>query len=56
MPKEIKGGCARPTGGVVEEKEKEKTTQTEQAIKKEEQWQLKLARNTNVISVAMRWS
>jgi peroxiredoxin (alkyl hydroperoxide reductase subunit C) len=37
MPQEFKPGCARPTGGVVGEKEKEKTIQTEQAIKKEEQ-------------------
>ena len=32
MPKEFKPGCARPTGGVVGEKEKEKTTQNEQSM------------------------
>jgi hypothetical protein len=35
MPKEFKPGCARPTGGVIREKEKEKTTQNEQSMKKE---------------------
>jgi len=30
MPQEFKPGCTRPTGGVVGEKEKEKTIQTEQ--------------------------
>jgi hypothetical protein len=36
MPQEFKPGCARPTGGVVGEKEKEKTAQNEQSMKKEE--------------------
>lgn len=44
MPKEIKVGCARPTGVVVGEKEKEKITQNEQAIKKEEQTMVLIGR------------
>ncbi len=36
MPQEFKPGCARPTGGIVEDKEKEKATQDEQLVKKEE--------------------
>jgi len=35
VPKEFKPGCARPTGGVIGEKEKEKTTQNEQSSEKE---------------------
>jgi peroxiredoxin (alkyl hydroperoxide reductase subunit C) len=35
MPQEFKPGCARPTGGVVGDKEKKKTTDDEQPIKKE---------------------
>jgi predicted secreted acid phosphatase len=35
MPQEFKPGCARPTGGVVGEKEKGKATQNEQPVKKE---------------------
>jgi len=44
MPKEFKPGCARPTGGVVEEKGKEKTTQDEQPVKKEEKTMLLIGR------------
>ncbi len=36
MPQEFKPGCARPTGGVVGEKEKNKKEQNEQITKKEE--------------------
>jgi hypothetical protein len=35
MPQEFKPGCARPTGGVVGEKEKEEKAQNEQSVKKE---------------------
>jgi len=38
MPQEFKPGCARPTGGVVGEKEK--TSQNEQSVKKEEKTML----------------
>jgi peroxiredoxin (alkyl hydroperoxide reductase subunit C) len=40
MPQEFKPGCARPTGGVVGEKEKAKTAQDEQPVKKEEKTML----------------
>ena len=35
MPQEFKPGCARPTGGVVGEKEKEIKTQDDQSVKRE---------------------
>jgi hypothetical protein len=44
MPKEIKVGCARPTGGVVGEKGKEETVQTEQTIKKEQKTMVLIGR------------
>jgi AhpC/TSA family len=44
MPQEFKPGCARPTGGVVGEKEKEKTGQNEQPMKKEEKTMLLIGR------------
>jgi hypothetical protein len=45
MPKELKVGCARPTGGLIGKKEKENITRTEQAIKKEEQTIMLIGRN-----------
>ena len=36
MPQEFKPGCARPTGGVVGEKQKDKKEQDEESVKKEE--------------------
>jgi len=36
MPQDFKAGCARPTGGVVGEKEKRKPVMQEQSEKKEE--------------------
>jgi peroxiredoxin (alkyl hydroperoxide reductase subunit C) len=44
MPQEFKPGCARPTGGVVGEKEKEKNVQNEQPVKKEEKNMLLIGR------------
>jgi hypothetical protein len=44
MPQEFKPGCARPTGGVVGEKEKIKTAQDEQISKKEEHTMLLIGR------------
>jgi hypothetical protein len=44
MPQEFKPGCARPTGGVVGEKEKTKTAQDEQISKKEEKTMLLIGR------------
>jgi hypothetical protein len=44
MPQEFKPGCARPTGGVVGQKEKEKTAQNEQSMKKEEKTMLLIGR------------
>jgi peroxiredoxin (alkyl hydroperoxide reductase subunit C) len=44
MPQEFKPGCARPTGGVVGEKEKEKTIQNEQSMKKEGKTMLLIGR------------
>jgi hypothetical protein len=44
MPQEFKPGCARPTGGVVGEKEKERTDQNEQSVKKEEKKMLLIGR------------
>jgi hypothetical protein len=44
MPQEFKPGCARPTGGVVGEKEKEKTTQEEKSAPKEEKKMLLIGR------------
>jgi predicted secreted acid phosphatase len=44
MPQEFKTGCARPTGGVVGEKEKERKTQDEQSVKKEEKTMLLIGR------------
>jgi hypothetical protein len=44
MPQEFKPGCARPTGGVVGEKEKEKTDQNERSVKKEEKTMLLIGR------------
>jgi peroxiredoxin (alkyl hydroperoxide reductase subunit C) len=44
MPQEFKPGCARPTGGVVGEKEQKKTTEDEQPIKKEEKTMLLIGR------------
>jgi AhpC/TSA family len=44
MPQEFKPGCARPTGGVVGEKEKEKTTGNEQSVKKEEKTMILIGR------------
>ena len=35
MPQEFKPGCARPTGGVVEEKAKDKKAQNEHPVSKE---------------------
>ena len=42
MPQEFKPGCARPTGGVVGEKEK--MVQDEQPVKKEEKNMLLIGR------------
>jgi peroxiredoxin (alkyl hydroperoxide reductase subunit C) len=48
MPQEFKPGCARPTGGVVgekgKEKGKEKAIQDEQLVKKEEKKMLLIGR------------
>ena len=44
MPQEFKPGCARPTGGVVGEKGKEKTSQNEQPAKEEEKTMLLIGR------------
>jgi len=44
MPQEFKPGCARPTGGVVGEKAKEKTTQEEKSAPKEEKKMLLIGR------------
>ena len=44
MPQEFKPGCARPTGGVVGEKEKKETSQDEQPMKKEEKIMLLIGR------------
>jgi hypothetical protein len=44
MPQECKPGCARPTGGVAGEKAKEKATQDEQLVKKEEKTMLLVGR------------
>jgi hypothetical protein len=44
MPQEFKPGCARPTGGVVGEKEKEKATQEEKSAPKEEKKMLLIGR------------
>jgi len=44
MPEEFKVGCARPTGGLIGEKGKEKTTQDEQSMKKEEKTMLLIGR------------
>jgi peroxiredoxin (alkyl hydroperoxide reductase subunit C) len=44
MPQEFKPGCARPTGGVVGEEKKEKTTQNEQSMKKEEKTMILVGR------------
>ena len=44
MPQEFKPGCARPTGGVVGEKQKETTMQDEQSMKKEEKTMLLIGR------------
>lgn len=44
MPQEFKPGCARPTGGVVGEKEKDQKAPNEQAVKKEEKNMLLIGR------------
>jgi hypothetical protein len=44
MPKEFKPGCARPTGGLVGEKEKVKKTQDIQETKKEEDTMILIGR------------
>lgn len=44
MPQEFKPGCARPTGGVVGEKEKEKIPENEQPMKKEEKTMILIGR------------
>lgn len=44
MPQEFKPGCARPTGGVVGEKEKEKKEQTDKSMKKEEKTMILIGR------------
>jgi hypothetical protein len=44
MPQEFKPGCARPTGGVVGEKRKEKTSQNEQPAKEEGKTMLLIGR------------
>jgi hypothetical protein len=44
MPQEFKPGCARPTGGVVGEKEKDQKSPNEQAVKKEEKNMLLIGR------------
>lgn len=44
MPKAFKPGCARPTGGLVGEKEKDQTTQSGQKTDKEEQTMLLIGR------------
>jgi len=44
MPEEFKPGCARPTGGVVGEKGKEKATQEEKSAPKEEKTMLLIGR------------
>lgn len=35
MPKELKVGCARPTGGLIGEKQTDEAVQSEKTIKKE---------------------
>lgn len=44
MPQEFKPGCARPTGGVVGEKKKEKIPKNEQPEKKEEKTMILIGR------------
>ena len=44
MPKEFRVGCARPTGGLIGEKEKDITSQDEQAVKKEEKTMILIGR------------
>ena len=44
MPQEFKPGCARPTGGVVGEREKEKTAHNDQPTKEEEETMLLIGR------------
>jgi hypothetical protein len=44
MPQEFKPGCARPTGGVVGEKGKEKAPQEEKLTPKEEKTMLLIGR------------
>jgi peroxiredoxin (alkyl hydroperoxide reductase subunit C) len=44
MPQEFKPGCARPTGGVVGEKEKDKKAQNDQTMKKEEKHMVLIGR------------
>jgi len=44
MPQEFEPGCARPTGGVVGDKEKEINVQNEQPVKKEEKTMLLIGR------------
>lgn len=44
MPQEFKPGCARPTGGVVGEKEKEKTSKNDQPMKEEEKTMILIGR------------
>lgn len=44
MPQEFKPGCARPTGGVVGEKGKDKKAQSEQPEKKEEKTMVLIGR------------
>ncbi len=44
MPQEFKPGCARPTGGVVGAKEKDKKAQDNQPIKEEEKHMLLIGR------------
>jgi hypothetical protein len=44
MPQEFKPGCARPTGGVVGEKEKEGKIRDEQSVEKEGKTMLLIGR------------
>ena len=46
MPKAFKPGCARPTAGIVPEKEKLQETQSGQKIEKEEQTMILIGRKT----------
>jgi len=46
MPQEFKPGCARPTGGVVGERQTERKAQDEHSVKKEEKTMILVGKKT----------